>query len=166
MVVRTVTSSKRAYATNCMTQVCCSQSPWPHGWPLLTQASAGDTQTLKGRLGSVSVGSLGLGVHKTLFEPSEHLWWVWGLILNMIYRSYPLVGASSLPLDMGHSHQGLLFSNGKKWAFSTLNTWWYCNTIILSENKSVSKGYWLHTLWFHLYNTFKMTKSKRWKTEW
>ena len=24
------------------------------------------------------------GVHKALFEPSEHLWWVWSLILNMI----------------------------------------------------------------------------------
>ena len=30
------------------------------------------TQTLKGRSGSVSVGSP--GVHKVLFEPSEHLW--------------------------------------------------------------------------------------------
>ena len=42
--------------------------------PLLTRANAGDTQTLKGRTGSVSVGSLGPGVHKVLFEPSEHLW--------------------------------------------------------------------------------------------
>ena len=33
---------------------------------------------LKGRSGSVSVGSLGPGVHKVLFEPSEHLWQVWG----------------------------------------------------------------------------------------
>ena len=23
-------------------------------------------------------------MHKVLFEPSEHLWWVWGLILNKI----------------------------------------------------------------------------------
>ena len=35
--------------------------------------SAGDTETLNGRSGSVSVGSLGPGVHKVLFEPSEHL---------------------------------------------------------------------------------------------
>ena len=59
---------------------------------------------------------------------------------------------------MGHSHHGILLSNGKKWAFNTLNTWWYCNRIILSENKPVSKGYGLHTIWFHLYNTFRMTK--------
>ena len=45
------TSSKRAYVTCCVTQVCCSQSPCPCGSPLLTLASAGDTQTLKGRSG-------------------------------------------------------------------------------------------------------------------
>ena len=78
------TSSKRAYATCIMSQVCYSKSPCPHGRPLLTCASTGDTQTLKGRSGSVSVGSLGPSAHKVLFEPSEHLWWVWGLILNMI----------------------------------------------------------------------------------
>ena len=54
-----VNSSKKAYATHCVTQVCCTQSPGPCGKPLVTHASAGDTQTLKGRSGSVSVGSLG-----------------------------------------------------------------------------------------------------------
>ena len=67
------TSSKRAYATCCMTQVCCSQSPYLCGRPLLTHASAGNSQTLKGRSDSVSVGSLVYGAHKVLFEPSEHL---------------------------------------------------------------------------------------------
>ena len=62
------------------TQDCCTQSPCPCGRPLLTLTSAGDTQTVQGRSGSVSVGSP--GVHKVLFEPSECLWWVWGLILN------------------------------------------------------------------------------------
>ena len=28
------------------------------------------------------MGSPGPGAHKVLFEPSELLWWVWGLILN------------------------------------------------------------------------------------
>ena len=45
-------------------------------------SSTGDTQTLKGRSGSVSLGSP--GVHKALFEPSKCLWQVWGLILNAI----------------------------------------------------------------------------------
>ena len=76
------TSSKRAYATCCVTQVCCTQSSCLCGRPLLTHTSAGDTQTLKGRSGSVSVGSLGTDVQKILFEPSKCLWQVWGLILG------------------------------------------------------------------------------------
>ena len=61
--------------------------PCPCGRPLLTRTSTGDTQTLKGRSGSVSVGSP--GVHKVWFEPSERLWWVWGLILNVILPLLP-----------------------------------------------------------------------------
>ena len=64
------------------TPVCCTQSPCPCGRPLLTHTSAGDTQTLQGRFGLVSVGSP--GAYKVLFEPSKHLWWVWSLILNTI----------------------------------------------------------------------------------
>ena len=64
----------------CHTQVCCTQSPCPCCRPLLTHTSAGDTETLKVRSGSVFVESS--GTNKVLFEPSEHLWWVWGLILN------------------------------------------------------------------------------------
>ena len=66
----------------CHTQVCCTQIPWSCGRPLLTRTAAGDSQTLKGRSGSFSVGSP--GVHKVLFEPSKHLWQVWGLILNAV----------------------------------------------------------------------------------
>ena len=58
----------------CHTQVCCTQSSCPCGRPLLSRTSSGDTQTPKGRSGSVSVGSP--GVHKVLFEPSEHPWQV------------------------------------------------------------------------------------------
>ena len=83
------TSSKRAYATRCVTQVCYTQTSCSCGRPLLTHASAGDTQTLKDRSGSVSVGSLGPGAHKILFEWSEHLWWVQGLILNEILPLLP-----------------------------------------------------------------------------
>ena len=61
-------------------------SPWQS---LLTCASTGDTQTLKGSSGSVSMGSLGPSAHKILFEPSEHLWRVWGLILNVILLLLP-----------------------------------------------------------------------------
>ena len=61
----------------------------PYSRSLLTCISAGDVQTLKVRSGSVSVGSLGPGVHKVLFEPSKHLWWVWSLILNAISPLLP-----------------------------------------------------------------------------
>ena len=65
-------------------QVCYTQSPCPCGRLLLTRTSTGDTQPLKGRSGSVSVGSLGPGAHKILCEPSECFHRVCGLILNMI----------------------------------------------------------------------------------
>ena len=69
----------------CHTQVCCTQGPC--GWPLLTCTSTGDIHTLKGRSCSVSVESP--GAHKVLFVSSEHLWRVWGLILNMIFPLLP-----------------------------------------------------------------------------
>ena len=69
-------SSKRAYA---IPRSAASRAPALAG---LTRTSIGDTQTLKGRSGSVSVGSP--GAHKVLFEPSKHLRWVWGLILNTL----------------------------------------------------------------------------------
>ena len=69
----------------CHTRVCCTQGPC--GWPLLTCTSIGDVHTLKGRSCSVSVESP--GAHKVLFVSSEHLWRVWGLILNMIFPLLP-----------------------------------------------------------------------------
>ena len=79
MVGLKVTSSRRAYATP---RSAAPRAPAPCGRPLLTHTSAGDTQALKGRSGSISVGSP--GVYKALFEPSECLWQIWDLILNMI----------------------------------------------------------------------------------
>ena len=55
----------------CHTLVYCTQSPYSGSKTLLTRTSAGDTQTPRGRSGSVSVGSP--GVHKVLFETSKHL---------------------------------------------------------------------------------------------
>ena len=88
----------------CHTQVCSTQSLCPCGRPLLTHTSAGDTQTLKGRSGSVSVGFL--GVHKVLFEPSECLWWVWVLILNEILPLLPSCWGFSFVLGHGVSFFG------------------------------------------------------------
>ena len=81
--------------------VCCTQSPCLCGRPLLNCTStARHTQTIKGRSGSVSVASP--GVHRVLFDPSEHLWQVCGLILNASFPSHCLAEASSLPLNMGY----------------------------------------------------------------
>ena len=59
-------------ATSCRTaydipRCAAPRIPAPMDRPLLTHTSAGDTQTLKGRSGSVSVGPH--GVHKVLFDP-------------------------------------------------------------------------------------------------
>ena len=63
----------------------------------MTCNSLGDTQTFKGMSGAVSVVSS--GAHKILFEPSEHLWQVWGLILMQFCPSYHLSGVFPFPLD-------------------------------------------------------------------
>ena len=69
-----------------------------HCWPMpfqetLKHSKAGLAQSL--------VGSLGPGMHKVLFETSEHLWKPWGLILSVIFSPPTLVEASLLPLDVG-----------------------------------------------------------------
>ena len=65
------------------------------------------------RSGSDSVGSLGPGVHKVLFEPSKHLWWVWVLILNTILPLLPSCWGLSFALGQGVSFlvgSNILFS--------------------------------------------------------
>ena len=73
--------------------------------PRQATASTGDAQTLKGRSGSVSVGSLGPGAHKPLFVPSECIWRVWSLILNEIFLPL-LLWAFSFALGHGVSFSG------------------------------------------------------------
>ena len=118
MVGLLATSSKTAYATRWVTQVCCSQSLSPHGRPLLTHASPGDTRTLKGRSGSVSVGSLGPGAPKVSFEPSKHLWQVWALILNVIMPLLPLLSFGGFSFALGY---GFFFFF---WWDPTFSCWW------------------------------------------
>ena len=59
----------------CHTQVCYTQSPCPCGRPLQ------ETNTQR----QVWLSLCGYSwLHKVLFEPSKHLWWVWNLSLNAI----------------------------------------------------------------------------------
>ena len=84
------------------THVCCTQSPCPCGSPLLTHTSTVDTQTqFCLRLSGVS----GSWCAQGLFEPSEHLWRVWGLILNVISLLLPSWWGFSFTLGHGVSPQ-------------------------------------------------------------
>ena len=65
----------------CHTQVCCTQSLCPHSSPLLARTSSGDTQT---QFCLSLCGVSGSWCTQGLSQPSEHLWRVWGLILNAI----------------------------------------------------------------------------------
>ena len=94
---------KRAYVTRCMTQISHTQSPCPWGRPLLTCTSTGNTEILKGRSGSVSVGSLGPGAHMVMFKLSKHLWKVWSLILNVISPALQSCWGFSFALGCGVS---------------------------------------------------------------
>ena len=80
MVGLMVTFSKRAYAIPKSFNFCLCRNL------LFTHISAGDTQT---QLWLSLCGVSGSWCVQGLFEPSEHLWCVWGLILNVILSLLP-----------------------------------------------------------------------------
>ena len=82
----------------CHTQVCCPQSPCPSDNPLLTHTSTGDAQT---QFCLSLFGVPGSWCARGLFEPSEHLWWEWVLILNRNSTLLPSHWASPLLLGVG-----------------------------------------------------------------
>ena len=81
----------------CHIQVRCTQSPCPCSSPLLTHTSAGDTQTQVW----LSLCGFSYCALWVLFEPSECLWWVWGLILNVILPLLPSCWGFSFALGHG-----------------------------------------------------------------
>ena len=88
-------SSKRARATGCVPRE-------PHAeplplWPLLTRASAGDSDPGLVSLCGVSGSRC---AHKVLFEPDKSLWRVRGLILNVILPLLPSYWCFSFALDV------------------------------------------------------------------
>ena len=75
------TSSQRIYATKSGSQVCHSQSLCPcsgHCWSVPPQ------ETLKHSKAGLAQFLVESGAHRVLFEPSESLWRIWGLILKEI----------------------------------------------------------------------------------
>ena len=65
----------------CHSHVCSTQGPCPCGRPLLTHIFTGDTQT---QFWLSLCGVSESWCTQGSFEPSEHLWWVRGLIPNVI----------------------------------------------------------------------------------
>ena len=86
----------------CHTQVCCTQSPCPYGRPLPTCTSTEDTQT---QFYLSLCGVPGSWCAQGLFEPSEHLWKEWGLILNMNSSLLPSCWVFSFAPGRGVSPQ-------------------------------------------------------------
>ena len=84
----------------CHTQVCCTQSPCPCGSPLLAHTSTVDTQT---QFCLSLCGVFGSWCAQGLFEPSEHLWQEWGLILNANSPLLPSCWGISFALGFGVS---------------------------------------------------------------
>ena len=74
-----------------------------HCWPMPPQETL---KHPKAGLAQSLVGSLGPDAHKVLFEPSEHLWWLWGLILNTILPLLPSYWGFSFALGCGVSFFG------------------------------------------------------------
>ena len=70
----------------CHTQVCSTQSTSPCGSPVLTRTSTGDAQT---QFWLILCGLCGSWCAQGLFDSSECLWCVYGLILNMISPLLP-----------------------------------------------------------------------------
>ena len=108
----------------CQTQACCTQSPCPCGSPLLTHTSLGDTQT---QFCLSLCGVSGSWCTQGLFEPFEHLWRVWGLILNMISPLLPscwgfsfVPGRGIFPNSCSSAKQPLLQGLLSYWGFSAL----------------------------------------------
>ena len=89
------TSSKKAYAVP-RSAAPRAPSPWQSTLPVPPQEMLKHSSVL------VSVGVSVFWCTQGLFEPSEHFWQEWGLILNAILPPYHLAGASPLFLDVGH----------------------------------------------------------------
>ena len=111
-----VTSFKRAYA---IPKSAANQSPYPCGSPLLTCSSPGNAQTqFCFTLSGVSVSWCTQG----LFEPSEHLWQEWGLILNANSPLLPSLWGFSFALGSGvslRSHSSIM-----QLPFQCLTSFW------------------------------------------
>ena len=149
MVGLMVTSFKRIYATCSSSQACWSfgaphTEPLSHCWPVLPQETLKHS---KSGLAQSLVVSLSPGVQEVLFEPSKHIWWVWGLIPNMISPLLPSCWFSSFAIGLG-----VFFffwwdpTFSCRWLFSSKLQFW-----------SSRRRRWVHILLLHHLTTFRCT---------
>ena len=80
-------------------------APLPHSSPLLTCTSSGNAQTL---FCLMVYGVSGSWCTQGLFEPSEHLWQMWGLIIIVISPLLPSCWGFSFVLGHGVSFFGAI----------------------------------------------------------
>ena len=102
----------------CHTQVCCTQSPCPCTRPQPTHTSTGDTQT---QFSLSPCGVPGFWCTQGLFEPSEHLWQEWGLILNVNLPHLPSCWGFPFAVGCGvspHSHSSTYRLTGVFWPWT------------------------------------------------
>ena len=107
MVGLMATSSKRLMPHTACPRSAAVRTPIPvldHCWPMPPLETLKHS---KSRPDSVPVGSLGSSVHKVLFEPSDHPWKVWGLLVNVI--SPFLSSCCGFSFALGH---GVSFFSG------------------------------------------------------
>ena len=117
-------------------QVCCTQRPCHCGRPLLTCTSAGDTQT---QFWVSLCGVSGSWCTQDLFEPSEYLWWVWGLILSEISPRLP--SCWGLSFACGCRVFFFFFWRGRGWGLI-----FSCRRLFSSELQFWSS----HRRWVHI----------------
>ena len=107
MVGLMATFSRKAYATGHTSQVCCSQRQCSCGRPLLTHASAGDTQNVQRQVWlSLCVVSGSWWTQGFVWVSSEPLWQVWSLIMNAISSLLQFYWGFSFTLGYGISFFG------------------------------------------------------------
>ena len=103
--------------------------PYPsplHPEPLPMQQSPADLylhRTYSNTVLSQSLWGLWSWCAQGLFEPSEHLWWIWGLILNMISPLLPSCWGFSFALGCGVSffvESNILLSMVVQWLVAIL----------------------------------------------
>ena len=144
----------------CHTQVCCTQSLCPCGSPLLTCTFTGDAQT---QFWLRLCGIPGSWCAKGFFEPSEHLWWEWGLILNTNLPLLPscwgfsfAFGCGVSPYRCSSARQPPLQRLPSCWGFSDLGRGVFphgrsSSAQLLLQSSSIDPQY-LAFLFFFIFN--------------